>query len=746
MSKNYVFSGKWIDAGISIDERLSPLFKKGFVLGKDINRVVVKICGLGLFEMKINGSLPDDTLLNPGHSQYSQTVLFRSFDVTNLVAEGKNEITVMLGNSFFNETTPVWNWHNASWRSAPKLIADITAEYSDGTVQTVSTDESWLVTLDGPITANSIYMGETYDARRTDFTWKNAFLTEAPSGNLKEQVEPHIRRIAAFDAEKIVRISEKSYVVYAPEMTTGWAKLKLKAEKDTKVYITYGESLTAEGAVQKIGRFEGHDGGWWPDGYIQQDCFISNGEPFDYEPKFSYKGFKYFQVDGVDSLEADDIKIFRIANDVETISEFFCSDEMLNKMHRIMCNTLLNNFQGKPTDTPVWEKNGWLGDANCALPIMMFNFDMSSYLRNFIDIMADCLHEFGSIPVIVPSANWSTDNSPVWNSIFVFGVQALMDYCNMYDYAEKIYPDLKEYALFNINQLREIGWVWGTRALCDWISPIGDENAKVDPNPSEGAEICCTSFIFAMLKAMVYIAENLGFAEDIPVYENATNEIYGAFNAKFYNKEHGIYETTVWNQKGSRTKYRQTSNLLPLAFGLVPEENVKAVTDNLVKDFIAKDYHLDTGCAGTRFVLPVLLDSGYTEIAYKILRQTTYPSWGYWLKNGADSAWESWEITTRSRNHYFLATYDEIFFTHIAGIKNIRKGYRSFTLSPALDIGLEFAKTSVRTPLGILRCDWKKTCSGTEVEIEIPHGATAEIYLKDKSMGSFSGGKYKFTV
>lgn len=746
MSKNYVFSGKWIDAGISIEERLSPLFKKNFVLGKDISRVEVRICGLGLFEMKINGSLPDDTLLNPAHSQYSQTVLYRCFDVTDLVAEGENEITVMLGNSFFNETTPVWDWHTAAWRSAPKLIADITAEYSDGSVHTVSTDESWLVTLDGPITANSIYMGETYDSRRREFVWKNAFLTEAPSGKLKEQTEPHIRRIAAFDAEKIVRTGEKSYVVYAPEMTTGWAKIRLKAEKDAKVYITYGELLTADGTVQKIGKYEGHGGEWWPEGYIQQDCFISSGEPFDYEPKFSYKGFKFFQIDGVDSLEADDIKIFRIANDVEPISEFFCSDEMLNKMHRIMCNTLLNNFQGKPTDTPVWEKNGWLGDANCALPIMMFNFDMSSYLRSFIDIMADCLHDYGTVPVIVPSASWGTENSPVWNSIFVFGVQALMDYCNMYDYAQKLYPDLKEYALFNINQLREIGWVWGTRALCDWIAPIGDENAEVDPNPSEGAEICCTSFIYAMLKAMVYIAENLGFTEDIPVYEDALNEIYRAFNAKFYNEEQGIYETTVWNQKGSRTKYRQTSNLLPLAFGLVPEENLKAVTDNLVKDFVAKDYHLDTGCAGTRFVLPVLLDSGYTEIAYKILKQTTYPSWGYWLENGADSAWESWEITTRSRNHYFLATYDEIFFTHIAGIKNIRKGYRSFTLSPTLDIGLEFAKTSVRTPLGILRCDWKKTCGGTEFEIEIPQGATAEICLRNESMGSFSGGTYKFTV
>ena len=723
------FIGKWIGADMTVKDRFAPIFKKTFNIKKQIKEAKIYICGLGLFELKINGRLPDDTVLDPAHSQYSSTVLYRVFDITDLLFEGENAVTVELGNSFFNETTDVWDWHKASWRSAPKLIADFAFIYADGTSETMSTDTDWLVTLDGPITANSIYLGETFDARRTEFSWKNAIEVDAPKGKLKEQYMPPIRRINKFKPEEIVRTNNGSYVITAPEMVTGWAKIRIDASKGTPIVITYGEKLTDDGYVQKIGKYEGHGGEWWPESYIQQDCFISNGEPFEFEPKFSYKGFKYIEIENLDKLESGDITLYKIANDVETIGEFECSDETLNRMHKIMVSTLLNNFQGKPTDTPVWEKNGWLGDANCALAAMMYNFDMSIYLKSFIDIMDDCFKEYGNVPVIVPTADWGTDNSPVWNTIFVFAVQALIDYCGNTEYAEKLYPDLKAFALNNIKQLKELGWVWGTRGLSDWLSPMGGADLPIDPDPSEGAEICCTAFIYAMLKSMVYIAEKLGKNEDIGGYKTAMQSIYSAFNEKFFNKDLNIYETTVWNQKGLRTKYRQTSNILPIVFDLVPEEHKKAVLENLANDFINRDYHLDTGCTGTRFVLPVLYDNGYPDIAFKVLTQTSYPSWGFWLENGADSAWESWERTTRSKDHYFLATYDEFIYSHIAGIRNIRDGYKTFTVAPYLDCGLEFAKASIKTPLGILRCDWKKAENGYAVEIEIPNGAEAEIIL-----------------
>lgn len=740
--------GKWIGADMSIEDRFAPIFKKCFFVSDIISEARIKICGLGLFELKINGKLPDNTVLNPAHTQYSQTVAYRDFDITDLTFKGENEITVELGNYFFNETTDVWDWHKASWRSAPKLIADLTITYADGTIQNIATDESWLVTHDGNVTANSIYYGETHDLRRTEHTWKNAICVAAPAGKLKLQDGPYIKRIGKFEPKEIKLMQNGSYVITAPEMITGWAKISVNVPEGTKITVTYGEKLKNDGSVQKIGINEGHDCEWWPDAYIQQDCFITKVGKNILEPKFSYKGFRYIQIDGCPcEITKENIEIYRIANEVKPISEFSCSNELINKLHTLMTRTLLNNFQSKPTDTPVWEKNGWLGDANCAVRAMTYNFDMSEYLKSFVDIMNDCFNEYGSVPVIVPTADWGTENSPVWNTIYVFGIEALLDFYNNTEYANELYPNLRDFAVKDIKQLESLDWVWGTRGLSDWLSPSGGELAVIEPNPSEGAEICCTAFIYRMLESMIYIAGKLGKTDDIEIYETARRNIYEAFNQKFFLEDKGIYQTTVWKELGVRTKYRQTSNLLPLAFGMVPEEHRKTVLKNLVKDITDKGYHLDTGCTGTRFILPVLFDNGYTDVAYRVLTQTTYPSWGYWIENGADSAWESWEKTTRSQDHYFLATYDEALFTHIAGIRDIRDGFRSFTVRPELYSGLEFVDASIETPLGKLSVNWNKNTDGSfDVGIEIPDGAKAEVILTDKIKKTLTGGKYNYTA
>lgn len=744
----YKWLGRWIGTDMTTENRFAPIFRKNFAVKKDISEAKIKICGLGLFELKINGNLPDDTLLNPAHTQYSKTVLYRDFDITEFILCGENEITVELGNSFFNETTFVWDWHKASWRSAPKLIADIVITYADGTTKTIATDDSWLVTHDGPITKNSIYYGETHDLRKKEYSWKNAVIVDAPEGSLKLQDMPPIRKIAVMKPKEIKLMPNGSYVITSPEMTTGWAKISVDVPEGTKITVTYGEKLKENGFVQRIGIDEGHDAAWWPDCYIQQDNFITADGENTLEPKFSYKGFRYIQIDGCEcKITENNIEIYRIANDVEHISDFSCSDELINNLHGIIKRTLLNNFQGKPTDTPVWEKNGWLGDANCALHVMMLNFDMDKYLQSFVDIMDDCFKEYGKVPVIVPTADWGVGNSPVWNTIFVFAVEALINYCNNIEYAEKLYPDLKQFALDDIEELKSLGWVWGARGLSDWLSPSGGEEAKIFPDPSEGAEICCTAFIYRMLESMIFIAGKLGKNEDIAVFEEARKNIYKAFNDKFFIADKNIYQTTVWKDLCVRTRYRQTSNLLPLAFGMVPEEKRKSVLENLVRDITEKEYHLDTGCTGTRFILPVLFDNGYADVAFKVLTQKTYPSWGYWVECGAYSAWESWEKTTRSQNHYFLGTFDEALFTHIAGIKNIRDGYRSFTVKPELFCGLEFADASIKTPLGRLSVNWKKNSDGRfDVEIGIPDGANAEIILADKVHKTVGGGKYSYTI
>ena len=179
---------------------------------------------------------------------------------------------------------------------------------------------------------------------------------------------------------------------------------------------------------------------------------------------------------------------------------------------------------------------------------------------------------------------------------------------------------------------------------------------------------------------------------------------------------------------------------------MVDEENKDAVIRNLVDDIVTHGYHLDTGCTGTKHFLPVLFNTGHADIAYKVLTQTTYPSWGYWVKSGSTSAWEAWEPSTRSLDHYFLGTFDEALYSHIGGIRDVKDGYKTFTVAPETECGMQWAKTKLDSPLGKIRCEWKKEDGKTVVEIEIPEGATAEIRIRDDIKETKYGGIYKYTL
>ena len=746
--ENYKFTGKWIAATASLEDRFAPLFKKNFKIEKEVKTATLYICGLGFFEAKINGVLPDDSVLNPTHSQYSSTIYYRTFDVTVFLKMQENEISVELGNSFYNEPTTVWNWQIASWRNTPRLILDLVIEYVDNTTEIIKSDESFKVATNGIITKNSIYCGETHDMRNTDLVFKDVILAQAPTGKLTLQNSEPIRRIKEYRVKEIKKMSDGSYILTVPEMITGWAKIRFNVPKDTVITVTYMEQLKKDGTFQKIGKGEGRDGNWWPEDYIQHDTFISNGEECFFEPKFSYKGFKYIEIAGCPTgITSDDIVLYKVANDVDFIGEFNCSNELINNLHALMHRTILNNLQGKPTDTPVWEKNGWLGDLNCGLTSMMYNFDLKLFLESFTTTMNDCFNEFNSVPVMVPSANWGWQNSPVWNTAFVFTAEALLRFSDHKEFVKSIYWNLVKFSKNQIEALKENGWVWGTKGLADWVAPVNCESEEVDPNTSEGAEICGTGFVYKMLESMIYISDVLGIEENNDEFQKARENIYKAFNEKFFNKEKNIYETLFWEQRGKRQKYRQTSNLIPLAFGLVPEEYKNAVFSNLVNDIKSKDYHLDTGCIGTKFILPVLLDNGEITTAYKVLTGTTYPSWGHWLTFGDDSAWESWETTTRSKDHYFLATYDEIFFSHFAGVCDIENGFLTFTIKPILDCGLDFVNCKIKTPRGILKVEWNKNENNSfKVNIRVPEKSTVNIILNEKVNTTVTGGTYSWEV
>lgn len=734
-------------------DRAATMLRKEFTAKDDIKEATVYMSGIGYSILHINGTLADDCFLDPCNTQYNKTVLYRTFDVTKLVSNGENAVAVELGNGFYNEEGGVWNWGSAAWKDSPKLLFFMKITYSDGSVEYIESGKDWKVTTDGPVTFNSIYYGEYYDARREkdgwdkagydDSLWSNAVEAKKPSGKLVCQLEEPVRRTEEFKVSSIKKLSDGSYVLYCPEMVAGWIALKVRGAKagDT-ITVTYGEKLNANGSVQKLGGNDGVNSGWWPETYIMTDKYTSAGDSEStFEPRFSYKGFQYIQIWGYPGeLLESDITIYRIRNDVEITGSFESSNELVNKLHSLMVTTSLNNLQGKPTDTPVWEKNGWLGDFNVALATMNYNFDMQLMTVNFMEIIEDCFEQYGLVPPMAPTAGWNIGENYVWSSLYILGVAETYKTYGSLDYVAEQYQTMVRYADKVANSLKANGWVCPDGQLGDWVSPMGD-NPKTQyvESPSEGSGIVGSAMVYLMYKELSNMSALLGKSGS--KFEGYMESIYSAFNKKFYNSKSGIYETTTWTQYGTRTKYRQTSNIMALVCGLVPDEYKETVVTNLINDIEKKGNHLDTGCVGTKFILPLLTELGYGELAYTILTQTTYPSWGYMASKGT-SLWEMWEDTSRSLGHYFLGTYDEWLYSYLAGIRDIDNGYESFTIAPFIPSELDYVKCTVKTVRGTLESSWQKDENGNvTMTLVVPFGSSANIEIPIEASSVSVNGK-----
>ena len=740
------------------DARAATVLRKEFRVQKDVKEAFAYVCGLGFFDLSLNGRKADDTLLEPFITQYDVRVYYRTFDVTALLQQGENAVGVTLGNGFFNETGGVWNWEKAAWRDAPKLLFRLDIRYADGSCESVVSDISWKATRNGPIVSNSLYYGEIYDARKEltgfdkvgydDAAWENAAAMHAPQGKLSAQMKAPVRRVASFAPASVTKLpGVSSWIVRSPEMVSGWARIRgIRQKRGDRITLTYAQKLLPDGDVVRLGGSDGMLASWFPHAYMQ-DVYICKGQAEEcYEPEFCYKGFEYLRIDGFEGeLRPEDVVIYRVSNDVEVISDFSCSSDLFDRLHRNMRVAVTDNFHGERCD-PLIEKNGWLGDANVSLDSMAYNFDLPSALPAFIETMGDAMSLYGIVPMMVPTARWGVRNDVVWNSIFVFGVKSLQDYFGTEYLTQRQYDAMRRFILHDIEEIRSNGWVWFDGQLADWVAPMGgsDPDIPYDEDMSEGSGIVGTAYVYAMLKTVTGFAEQYGKDDDAAEYREAAKNILEAFNRKFYNAEKGIYETTVWRQIAKRTRYRQTSNLLPLVFDMVPPEHIGRVTDNLIRDIHEKNDHLDTGCIGTKYILPVLCRFGHAETAYRIASQTTYPSWGFWLTKGAKSTWEMWETSARSLDHYFLGTYEEWFFTHLAGIRNVKNGYKTFTVKPEIVGDLRYVRARIRTVRGPLSVMWKRDGERLTLDLTVPFGAAAEIVLPGAEKTTVGSGSHRF--
>ncbi len=720
------WTAKWI-CGVQDYKAIypAPMLRKTFDLSKAVKTAKVFISGLGLFELKINDIIPDNSVLNSAETQFDKTVNYCAYDVTKLLTQGKNAIAVELGCGYYNITDPLFSIDNASWRSNPKLLMELVVEYEDGTKETIASDETWKVYNDGPIRKDSLYIGETYDARKEvdgwtkadfdDSKWEAALTTAAPKGELKfANIEP-MRRIKTLTPSKVEQKEDGAWLVTIPEFMTGWAKIAFDAPAGTQIKIGYYQ---IEREIETGLRASDVTG-------IQTYDYICKGVAGEtYEPKFSYVGYQLIYITGYPgTLKPEDITCYTIATDVERIGAVETGNDLLNSLHDIMIRTMMCNMQGKPTDTPIFEKLGWTGDHNVVLDTYNFNFDISNFEGHFLNNLRDAQQADGFINEYTPAVRKSAKTTPSFTQMYINSIYAQWKANGNFSLAEDHYDAMRKHAQYHITELRLTGWIYANDVRGDWASPHGATQ------PSEGGRLVSTAGVYRNLKELAEMATAMGKTADAAEYEDAANNIYNAFNAYFYDKEKGYYDTRYWDGSTTRTQYRQTSNLIPLYYGLCPEEYRESVLNSLIEDIKSKNYHLDVGINGAEILLPLLSQEGYGDIGMKILMQTDYPSWGGWVKAGSTTTWERYDLS-RSACHAFLGTYDEWFYSNLGGIQNPQNGYETVTVRPEVYKELGYVNISVKTVRGTLASSWKVDESGNvTMAITIPVGTTADILL-----------------
>jgi alpha-L-rhamnosidase len=711
--------GQWISLTADTNSAPAPLLRRTFKLGKNIKQARVYICGLGYYELHVNGKKIGDHCLDPAYTRYDKRALYVTYDVTSALQKGENALGVILGNGWYNvQTLAVWDFHKAPWRAAPKLYLQLRVEYADGYIETLATDKQWKAST-GPIVFNSIYGGETYDARLEkpgwdtaackDSDWLMAEVVEPPGGKLSAQMMPPIK---AHEVIRPVNVTEPKPGVFVFDMGqnfAGCAELTVHGKAGTQVVMKYGERLGPDGGLDRTD-IQQHVVKLATNQQFQTDTYILKGGAREtWRPRFVYHGFQYVEVTGFPGKPTlESLRGVFLHSAVPVAGEFECSNPLLNRIWRAGRWAYLSNLQGIPTDCPHREKNGWTGDAHLAAEQGLLNFAPAPVYAKWINDLGDEQRPTGELPGIVPTSGWGYKwgNGPAWDSAFLLIPLYLYDYCGDTRVLRDHYQGMKRYVDYLTTKAKD-GIV--DIGLNDW-APFETKTP---------ADITSTAYYYRDARIVALVANLLGNEAEALQYASLAASIKQAFNRKFYHPETGLYGN------GS-----QTALSCALYQGLADPDIRPLVVSNLVANVAQRRGHIDTGILGAKYILNALLDNGRADVAYRIASQRDLPSWGWWIEQGATTLWEQWN-GSESRNHIMFGDISAWFYRALAGINldPAVPAYKHFLIRPNVVGDLTSAKASYDSVRGRIVSDWKVEKDGFHLTVTVPVSATASVFL-----------------
>ncbi|WP_162819237.1 alpha-L-rhamnosidase [Leifsonia aquatica] len=662
----------------------------------------------------LDGERIDRHELSPAFSDYDKRVHYVVRDVTDRLVPGSHRLALRLGRGFYGMTNPspapAWEWHAAAWHEEPSVRVALHIVDGEGGHRTVVSDGSWTAQRTETL-YDDLYAGEVWDGSAR-FAAGPARHAAGPRGALQRERIAPIRVTRTIEPASVVRRADGEVVLDFGEVVAGRVRVRLRTTGRVELTIAHGEKLTDEG-IPNVADGESY----FSDGFQTDRCTLDG--PAAWAPTFTYHGFRYVRIVGwpaAEDLAGDAVVAEVLHTDVARIGAFHTSEPILNSLHDAVVRTVEINLHGLPTDTPTYEKNGWTGDGMLAADLMLLNLDTEVLLEKWLDDVADSCDDDGRPQVIAPSPGWGDryKPSPTWHSDLVLTPWALYRHRGNRAVLERHYDAMRRYVR---HEYAESSDGLANSVLNDWCSP---ETGAWGGDAPDDHRVSGTAYLYTMLVTLNRIARVLGRKKDAEEFRAAGAHVGAAFNAEFFDGA-GTYRGV------GDDGYRQTHNVLALAFGLVPRDAVGPVVAGLVADIRRRDTHLATGVLGTKHILPTLTRHGHDGLALELATQTTFPSWGHWIVQGSTTLWEHWKDASRSRAHYMFGTYDDWFFEHILGVRPIEPGYRRFCVEPAPLRALESADGVVPTPYGPIKVAWARQGDLRRLRVHVPTGCIAEV-------------------
>ncbi|MBB6003770.1 alpha-L-rhamnosidase [Arcicella rosea] len=750
---NYVdWKGRWIGLDRSFEwdnetqfSRLSArYFRKEFQAKKTIKQATVYIVGLGMYELYLNGQKVGDQVLAPVPTDYTKGVKYNTFDVTKLLQKGNNAIGTVLGNGRFYTMRQDYKPYKIKTFGYPKMLLNLDVEYTDGTKETISTDDSWKVTADGPIRTNNEYDGEEYDATKempnwnkvgfSDSNWLKAQLVQEAGGMFEAQMTENMKVMETIKPVSIKNLKDNTYILDMGQNMAGWLRLRVKGKKGDKVTLRFAETLQSTGElfVRNL-----------RDAKVT-DVYTLKGDGQEiWEPSFVYHGFRYVEITGFPTFPTiDDFDGRVVYDDMATIGEFETSDKTINQIYKNAYWGIRSNYKGMPVDCPQRnERQPWLGDRTTGAYGESFIFDNVRLYSKWLNDIEQAQKPDGSIPDVAPAFWRYYGDNVTWPGTYITIADMLYHQFGDKETIKKHYPSMKKWIDYMQEKYLVDGLITKDK-YGDWCVPpesLALIHAKDPALQTDGILLASATYV-RLLDVMQQFARLLNKPEDAKAYSKVAEEIKKAFNQKFLN-----------TQKGQYSNGTVTANLLPLVYEMIPANEKTKVWNNIVNKILVDNKgHISTGVIGTQWLMRGLSQNGRADIAYKIASNRYYPSWGYMAENGATTIWELWNgdkanPEMNSGNHVMLLGDLIIwYYENIAGIKSAKDAvaFKKIIMKPEMIDGLNAGKASYHSMYGTIKSDWKKDGNKFQWNICIPANTKSLVYLPTNSLEKVTeGGK-----